>query len=53
MIIHALGLAQWTASARRPQLAWHFVYSEYEIACYAIGAVEVVVKLAEKAEEGT
>ena len=23
---------------------WHFVYNEYEIACYAIGAVEVVVK---------
>ena len=22
---------------------WHFVYNEYEIACYAIGAVEVVV----------
>ena len=23
---------------------WHFVYNEYEIACYAIGVVEVVVK---------
>ena len=23
---------------------WHFVYNQYEIACYAIGAVEVVVK---------
>ena len=22
---------------------WHFVYNEYEIACYAIGAIEVVV----------
>ena len=22
---------------------WHFVYNEYEIACYAIGAVEVIV----------
>ena len=25
---------------------WHFVYNEYEIACYAIGVVEVVVKRA-------
>lgn len=23
---------------------WHFVYNEYEIACYALGAIEVVVK---------
>lgn len=23
---------------------WHFIYNEYEIACYACGAVEVVVK---------
>ena len=22
---------------------WHFVYNEYEVACYAIGAIEVVV----------
>lgn len=26
---------------------WHFVFNEYEIACYACGAVEVVVKRAE------
>lgn len=25
---------------------WHFVYNEYEIACHAFGAVEVVVKRA-------
>lgn len=24
---------------------WHFVYNEYEIACYAAGAVEVVINL--------
>ena len=23
---------------------WHFVFNEYEIACYACGVVEVVVK---------
>ena len=26
---------------------WHFVYNEYEIACYALGAVEAVVKRAQ------
>ncbi len=23
---------------------WHFVFNEYEVACYAVGAVEVVIK---------
>ena len=30
---------------------WHFVYNEYEIACYALGAIEVVVKRVNAAEE--
>ena len=30
---------------------WHFVYNEYEIACYALGAIEVVVKRAKKAKD--
>ena len=30
---------------------WHFVYNEYEIACYALGAIEVVVKRMNAAEE--
>ena len=30
---------------------WHFVFNEYEIACYACGAVEVVVNLGQKDEK--
>ena len=30
---------------------WHFVYNEYEIACYALGAIEVVVKRTKKAKD--
>ena len=30
---------------------WHFVFNEYEIACYACGAVEVVVKLGQNDEK--
>ena len=25
---------------------WHFVYNEYEIACYALGTIEVVKRMA-------
>ena len=30
---------------------WHFVYNEYEIACYALGAIEIVVKRVNAAEK--
>ena len=26
---------------------WHFVYNQYEIACYALGVIEVVVRRAQ------